>query len=128
MRNGSQLRYWLVGLLFVLSIIPQLLMLPILGSINLLFLIAVWVILCAFTLFGPKPLAAAIAVLGAIAMAIPPIPNYAFPDNSGTLRLGFIGWENVAHALYGTIFFFVFYLVIFELAAFLTERPRLELR
>lgn len=123
MRNGAQKRYWLFGLLFLISIIPQVILLPLLGSINLLFLIAIWVILCAFVLLTPKPFAMAMAALGALAMAIPPSPNYAFPTNTGALNFQFIGWGNVANALYGVVFFFVFYLVIFELAAFLTRKP-----
>lgn len=122
------MRYWLMGLLFVVSTIPQFVLLPIFGGINLLLLVVVWVILCAFILLAPKPLAAFVAVLGSVMMAIPPVPNYVFPTNSGTLHFQFIGWKNVEHALYSVVFFFVFYLVIFELAVFLTRKSTPTLR
>jgi len=123
MRDADQKRYWLLGLLFLISIIPQVIMLPLLGSINLLFLIVVWVILWAFIFLAPKPVAVVIAILAAIAMAIPPSPNYEFPTNTGALHFQFIGWDNVANALYGVVFFFVFYLILFELAALFVRRP-----
>lgn len=123
MQTGTQTRYWLLGLLFVVSTIPQIVLLPILGDINLLFLVAVWVILCASMWMGSKTLAVFVAALGALAMAIPPVPNYLFPTNSGSLSFQFIGWSAVGHALYGAAFFFVFYLVIFELTAFFTRKP-----
>jgi len=44
------------------------------------------------------------------------------------LQLQFIGWGNIANALYGTVFFFVFYLIIFELAAFLARPSRAAIR
>lgn len=128
MRNGTQKHYWLLGLLFLISVIPQVIMLPLLGSINLLFLIAVWVILCTFVFLTAKPIAIACGALAAMAMAIPPSPNYVFPTNAGVLQLQFIGWGNIANALYGTVFFFVFYLIIFELAVFLARPSRAAIR
>lgn len=117
------MRYWLLGLLFLISVIPQVITLPLLGSINLLLLIAVWVILCAFIFLTRKPLAVVVGVLAAFVMAIPPSPNYAFPTNTGALQFQFIGWSNVASGLYGLVFFFVFYLVLFELAVLFVRRP-----
>lgn len=79
MRNGTQKHYWLLGLLFLISVIPQVIMLPLLGSINLLFLIAVWVILCTFVFLTAKPIAIACGALAAMAMAIPPSLITYFP-------------------------------------------------
>jgi len=115
-------RYWLLGLLVIVSAIPQVLVLPLLGSTNLLFLILLWVLLAIAVLYGRKAIRLATAFLFAIAMAVPPAPNYLWPTNTGVLRFQFIGWANVFHALYGTIFFFVFYLALFLLAAVYVRR------
>jgi hypothetical protein len=120
----TQYRYWLLGLLFVISASPQVLVLPLLGSINLLFLVLLWILLCVTILFGPRVLAVLVALLLAVAMAVPPAPNYLWPSNSGALHFQFIGWGNVFHGLYGVVFFFVLYLVLFELAAlFVRKQP-----
>ena len=118
------MRYWLAGLLFILSIIPQVLTLPLLGGVNLVFLVVLWLVLYAFVMFTRKPLPAVIALLAAIAMAVPPSPNYLFSTNTGSLHFQFIGWANVTNDLYGLVFFFVFYLILFELAVFLIRKSR----
>lgn len=69
-------------------------------------------------------MAVVVALLAAAAMAVPPAPNYLWPSNTGRLHLQFIGWGNVFHALYGVVFFFVFYLVFFELAALFTKKAQ----
>lgn len=124
MHTNTHARYWLIGLLFVISVIPQLLLMPIFGVINILFMIAIWVILCVFTLLGPKLAAACIAVVGAAAMAIPPVPNYLFPTNEGNIQFQFIGWHNLANSFGSVVFLFVFYFVVFELAAWLTRKKK----
>lgn len=118
MSNKTKNRYWIAALLFIVSILPQVLVLPLFGSINLVFLILLWFVLIATILFGSRLAATMVAVLASAAMAVPPVPYYLWPSNIGVLHLQFAGWGAVLHALYGVAFLFAFYFVLFELAIF----------
>lgn len=123
MRTKPSMRFWLWGLLFLISVVPQIILAPFLSILNLLFLVALWIVLCAVALLGSRLATTSIAFIWAIAMAIPPAPNYVWFSNTGSLYFHFIGWRGVAYAAYSTAFFFVFYLILFELAAAFGRRP-----
>lgn len=116
-------RYLLIALLVVVSFLPQLLVVGIFGDINLLFLAALWALLFLCFLKAPKGLAVFAAVIGALVMAIPPVPNYVWPGKHG-LNIQFVGWNDVLEGggLYGIVFFFMFYLIVFGVVAWLMNR------
>lgn len=105
-------RYFLMIFLVLLSAVPQVIVLPILGDENLAFLLLLWVLLGLWCKAASWRWSIAAVVLCAAAMAIPPNPNY-FSMSSGEPRFYFIGLDNILDGLYGIVFFFVFYLAIF---------------
>jgi hypothetical protein len=116
-------RYLIIVLLIAVSAVPSMIMLPVMGNINLLFLLILWAVFLAVIKVLPKSFLVALSVLFAVAMTIPPYPNYLSVTNDGHFSLGFIGFENVfGGALWRLAFFFIFYLVFFIVAALLVGR------
>lgn len=115
-------RYLLMFFLVPLSAVPQAIVMPVLGDENLAFLLLLWVLLGLWCKAASWRWSVAFAVLCAVAMAIPPSPNY-FSVSSGEPRFFFVGLGNIRDGLYGAVFFFVFYLAIFwSVAALLSSR------
>lgn len=114
-------RYLLVVFLVLISIIPQLLTIGILGEINLWFLVLLWLLL-SFCYFYAGPKLSRIATfIASLAMAVPPAPNYLFPSGPDDWRLTWIGWNNLLEAgsIYGIVFFFIFHAMTFATAGWL---------
>lgn len=122
MKMPTLLRYFVVLLLFVLSVIPQVILLPILGDTNLLLLIAIWVVLFLSFVVRSKTFVITLSGIAALLMAIPPMPNYVFPSNLGVIQFQFIGWDGILSAWYSELAFFVIYFAIFALASLLAKR------
>lgn len=106
-------RYILIVALIGLSIIPQLLTVGVWGEANLWILIGVWIALLLCFAKGTKGLIWPASIIGALIMAIPPVPNYLSPSEG--LQVSFIGWRHIleGNGLYGIVFFFVCYLLLF---------------
>ncbi len=90
------------------------------GDLNLLFLLILWVLLLAVARVVPKRLLVALAVLFAIAMTVPPFPNYLFVTKDGHISFYFNGLKGVFDgALWRLAFFLIFYIVFFVAVALL---------
>jgi len=113
MTLSNPAHYILIVALIGLSIVPQLLTVGVLGEANLWILIGVWIALLLFFAKGPKGLIWPGSIIGALIMAIPPVPNYLWPSEG--LQVRFIGWQHIleGNGLNGIAFFFVFYLLLF---------------
>lgn len=123
-------RYTVVATLIVLSAVPFVVMLPILGDINIAFLVVVWLLFLWAARALPKGVALGVATFFALALAIPPYPNYLSVTADRRIHLSFIGFENIFDDLFGFLFFFVFYLAIFVAMVFLIKlsKPRHQAR
>ena len=116
-------RYLIVALLIIITAAPSIMMLPILGSLNLLFLLILWPLFLVIVKILPKRFLLLPPMFFAIAMAIPPYPYYFSITDEGHPSFGFIGFKNIFDDLYGLVFFFIFYFAIFVSVAFLIN-PR----
>lgn len=123
-RQSKAARRALVVLLIAVSPIPFIILLPVLGGINIAFLVLVWVLFLWMTQALPRRVRLFAAVLAAIALAIPPYPNYLSITAERRLHFSFIGFENVFDHPFGLSFLFAFYLAIFAVAVFLLERKQ----
>lgn len=123
MSLSAPVRYVLVALLVAASFLPPLIVVGLLGDINLLFLAALWLLLLPCFLKASRRLAICAVVVGALLMAVPPVPNYVWPGKNG-LQIGFVGWNEMLEGggLYGIVFFLVFYALVFGLVAWLLRR------
>jgi|SRR5579885_2001770 len=114
-------RLFALGLI-LLSFVPQIFVLPLLGEINLIFLLLLWIVfLVLFKLLARGQMLVA-SILLAVAMAFPPIPNWMWYSNSGELLFRFIGWSNLSREGYNIAFFLVLYLAIFVGVTFLLKK------
>lgn len=122
MKLPGLVRYVLIAALVAASFVPQFLTVGVFGELNLWLLIVLWLVLFACYLKVSKGVAWAATIIGALAMAIPPVPNYVSVSNG--LHLTWIGWGNLLEGsgLYGIVFFFVFYALVFGAAAWLLRR------
>jgi hypothetical protein len=113
MTLSNPARYILIVVLLGLSLVPQLLTVGVLGEANLWILIGVWIALLLCFAKGPKRLIWLASIIGALIMAIPPVPNFLSPSEG--LQVSFIGWRHIleGNGLYGIVFFFVGYLLLF---------------
>jgi hypothetical protein len=116
-KNG--MRYIAVAALIVISAVPWTILVPILGEVNLLFLFSLWALFLVLSKILQKRLVILVSVIFAIAMAIPPVPNYVSVSGEH-LRFSFIGFESIfGGTLWRLVFFFALHLVLFIAAAFL---------
>jgi hypothetical protein len=107
-------RYSLVAALIAASFIPQLMTVALLGEVNLVVLAALWAILLTCFVQAGEVLSRAVGIIAALLMAVPPTPNFVSMSDRG-LHFEFIGWSNLLGpgGLYGIVFFFAFYALIF---------------
>lgn len=124
MTKSMLLRVLLVAMLIVLSFIPQLLVVSVLGDINFALLAAIWLALFACFFRAGQSLITLAIWTGAAAMAIPPVPNYVAISQSDGPHLMWVGWSNLmtASGMYGVAFFLFFYGVIFWGASKLVQK------
>src|SRR5438552_9390533 len=94
-RYRKGVRYTLVGALIATSAVPFIIMLPILGDMNLVFLLILWPLFLLAARLLPKSFALCVAAFFAIALAVPPYPNYLSITVEKRLHLSFIGFKNV---------------------------------
>lgn len=122
MRLPAPIRYVLIAALVLVSFVPQFLTVGVFGELNLWLLVVLWLVLFFCYLKGSKGLAWTASIIGALAMVIPPVPNYVSVSNG--LHLTWVGWSNLLEGggLYGIVFFFVFYALVFGAVAWLLRR------
>lgn len=124
-QKARLIRYLLTTLLILLSLVPQVILLPVLGDINLLFLCVLWGLLLICFLKAPLRVSLGASILGAIAMAITPMPYYVGVSNSGVPYFHTLDWKSILEDVYGTSFFFVWHLAFFAgVACLLGRRQR----
>jgi hypothetical protein len=123
-RYRRSVRYTLVGALIAMSALPFIFMLPILGDMNFLFLFILWPLFLWAARVLPKSFALCVATFCAIALTVPPYPNYLSITAEKRLHLSFIGFKNVLDDPFGLSFFFCFYLSIFIATVFLIGRRK----
>jgi len=115
----------LAGMVVLISFIPQAIVSPFLGEINLVFLLLLWIAFLALLRFLTRRQMFFTAAICAMLMAFPPVPNWMWYSNSGGLLLRFIGWSGLLREVYGIVFFFLLYLAIF-ISIVLLSRNRLR--
>jgi|GEM_PF-3295115 len=116
-----------VALLVLVSTVPQFITGVVVGGFNLMFLLALWVILVICFLRMNRRWAMFLALIGGLVMAVPPVPYYLLLLEDG-FKFHFIGWNNVDWGTaYGVLFNLAFYVLMFSAAAFLLHRRPLRL-
>ena len=112
---GNRARYFAVLIAVIVSAISTFIVLSVLGAANFIALTAIWwFLLWRYKSANRTPLHW--ILVGAIFMAIPPVPNYLAISESGKVSLNFIGFGNVFDHPFGIAFFIVFYTAIFYAA------------
>lgn len=119
-------RFIQIAVLVVISFAPQFLTVGVFGEINFWFLALLWLVLFLCYFMASESLARVATIIAALAMAIPPVPNYVFPSEISGWQLTWIGWKSLLEGggLYGIAFFFVFYALLFGAVAWLLRRRK----
>lgn len=124
--NSTNIAYVvLLVVIMIISAIPSIILLPILGDINLIFVASLWILYFVGLKYLSNRLLIYLIIMFSILMSIPPNPNYFVYTNEGNYKFMFIGFQNIFDEdAWSKLVFFVYYLLVLLAGKFAYKKIR----